>query len=752
MIDVLRRAAEAPAPRTLVDILQATVERHPDADAIDNGLNRLSYRQLWERVEQIAGRLAATGVRPGDRVGIRMSSGSLDLYVAILAVLRAGAAYVPVDADDPDERAELVFGQAQVRRVLGGDLPLSSTGNVMLPGRPELTHDAWIIFTSGSTGTPKGVAVSHRSAAAFVDAEAGLFLAEQPIGPEDRVLAGLSVAFDASCEEMWLAWRNGACLVPAPRALVRSGVDLGPFLVEQRITVVSTVPTLASLWPPDSLDGVRLIILGGEACPPELADRLIGDDREVWNTYGPTEATVVACASRLVEDEPVRIGLPLDGWDLAVIDEAGQPVTDGATGELIIGGVGLARYLDPAKDAEKFAALPSLGWDRAYRSGDLVSFDGTGLLFAGRSDEQIKLGGRRIELGEVDAALQALPGVQGAAAAIRRTKAGNQILVGYLVLRPDADPKPAALNKRLRAVLPAALVPMLAFIAELPTRTSGKVDRAALPWPLPQAATAAAQPVDLTGTPAWLAELWADVLGAQVAGGDDDFFAHGGGSLSAAQLVSMLRTRFPSSTVADVYGHPKLSALAERLDALIPAEPTQPRVIQPVPPRAQAIQLLVTLVVNTLAGLRWLTMLAVANNLLSHRYRLSWAPTVSWWWVLAGFLLFISPGRPDGDRRGRGPVTPARPSSPASIPAAAASTCGCGRPSGWPRRSMRPTWPAPPGSVTTPERWAPASASRSRCTRCPPSPACYGWARAARWNPRSTCPATGWTAISCTWG
>src|SRR6185503_358554 len=177
------------------------------------------------------------------------------LYVAILGTLAAGAAYVPVDADDPDDRARLVFGEAGTAAVIGNDLTVS----LRRPGAaaratesPETGDDAWIIFTSGSTGTPKGVAVSHRSAAAFVDAEAGLFLRKKPVKPGDRVLAGLSVAFDASCEEMWLAWRNGACLVPAPRSLVRSGVDLGPWLVDQDITVVSTVPTLAALWPAEA--------------------------------------------------------------------------------------------------------------------------------------------------------------------------------------------------------------------------------------------------------------------------------------------------------------------------------------------------------------------------------------------------------------------------------------------------------------------------------------------------------------------
>ena len=176
---------------------------------------------------------------------------------------------------------------------------------------PSLDDDAWVIFTSGSTGTPKGVAVSHRSAAAFVDAESRMFLQAKPLGVGDRVMAGLSVAFDASCEEMWLAWRYGACLVPAPRALVKSGIDVGPWLVANDVTVVSTVPTLAARWPAEALEPVRLLIFGGEACPPELAERLATPEREVWNTYGPTEATVVACGALMDGRSTVRIASAL---------------------------------------------------------------------------------------------------------------------------------------------------------------------------------------------------------------------------------------------------------------------------------------------------------------------------------------------------------------------------------------------------------------------------------------------------------
>ncbi|WP_367324324.1 Pls/PosA family non-ribosomal peptide synthetase [Streptomyces sp. HUAS ZL42] len=627
----------ASSSRTLVDVFDASVRSYPDELALDDGTTRLTYRALAVEVERLRRRLAAAGVGLGDRVGIRVPSGTNDLYVAILAVLAAGAAYVPVDAEDPDERAELVFGEADVRAVVGAEHEIAVHGTSdARAARPGTEHDAWIIFTSGSTGKPKGVAVSHRSAAAFVDAEAALFLTDEPIGPGDRVMAGLSVAFDASCEEMWLAWRYGACLVPVPRSQVRSGADLGPWLVEQEITVVSTVPTLAALWEPETLNDVRLLIFGGEACPPELAQRLVTEGREVWNTYGPTEATVVACAALMTGEEPIRIGLPLNGWELAVVDEAGEPVPMGGSGQLVIGGVGLARYLDAEKDAEKYAPLESLGWERAYRSGDLVKADPEGLVFRGRADEQIKLGGRRIELGEVDAALQALPGVAGAAAAVRTARSGNQLLVGYVVTQDGWDH--AAAVEKLRAELPAALVPLLAPVAELPTRTSGKVDRGALPWPLEGLETGG-RTEQLYGTEAWLAEQWAAVLGIPVTGAGDDFFAIGGGSLAAAQLTTRLRTRYPSAAVLDIYQQPTLRKLARRLEESAQDDNAR-RTIAPVPTRAKLIQLLLLVPLFTLLGLRWTVVLAALGNVLP---AYTWLPAGPWWLVVAGAALFFSP-------------------------------------------------------------------------------------------------------------
>ncbi len=634
-------STSAPAPRTLIDILYETAERHPDAPALDDGEVQLTYAELVTDVEESVAWLAARGIGRGDRIGVRMPSGSYALYVAILSALATGAAYVPVDADDPQERADLVFGEAGVvgvitdRGLVRG--PGSSRG--WRAGPPLHRDDAWIIFTSGSTGTPKGVAVTHRNAAAFVDAEAQVFLKDHPIGPGDRVLAGLSVAFDASCEEMWLAWRYGACLVPAPRSLVRSGMDLGPWLVSRDITVVSTVPTLAALWPAEALEAVRLLIFGGEACPPELADRLAVEGREVWNTYGPTEATVVACLAELGNGGPVSIGLPLPGWDLAVVGKDGDPVAVGEVGELVIGGVGLARYLDPDKDAEKYAPMPTLGWSRAYRSGDLVRLQADGLYFQGRADDQVKVGGRRIELGEVDSALVNLPGVSGGAAAVRRTASGTPLLVGYVA---SADPgfDLAAARAILAESLPAALVPRLVLLDELPTRTSGKVDRNALPWPV---ADDSGDGPDLGGTTGWLAGLWRDVLAAPVGGPEEDFFALGGGSLSAAQLVAALRARYPEVTVADLYDHPRLGSLAGYLDELEPPPRVETRTVTPVSRLTELAQIVSSVPLATLAGMQWVVWLALLNNLAAERNLVPWAVTVNWWLLLAGFVVFVTP-------------------------------------------------------------------------------------------------------------
>lgn len=549
--------------RTLPEIFTETVQRFGANIAIDASDQQLSYHDLDGGHGCAAERLTALGIGPGDRVGVRVTSGTAPLCIAILGVMRAGAAYVPVDADDPPARAEAVWATAGVCAVIADEVRITErTPGAGADCRLTANADAWIIFTSGSTGHPKGVAVSHRSAAAFVEAETHLW----PVHPEDRVLAGLSVGFDASCEEMWLAWRNGATLVPAPRALVRSGSELGPWLGERGVTVVSTVPTLAAMWNASDIAGVRRLILGGEACPDVLGWGLAAE-REVWNTYGRTEATVVSTAVSVRPGEPITIGWPLRGWDVAIVDEHGERLPFGEPGELAIGGIGLARYIDAALDAERFAPLPGLGWQRAYRTGDIACETVDGVQFVGRRDDQVKLGGRRLELGEIDGQMSAVPGVRAACATVQKTSAGNPVLVGYMV----GSAEPADVRDALTRQLTDGIVPLVVKLEALPMGSSGKVDRRALPWPPPAIADATHLRSPTTGslsdTEAWLAERWAEQLGPLPITADSDFFALGGTSM-AAKLVSVLRGRYACAAVADIYEHRRLRALAARLDGM----------------------------------------------------------------------------------------------------------------------------------------------------------------------------------------
>ena len=386
------------------------------------------------------------------------------------------------------------------------------------------------------------------------------------------MLAGLSVAFDASCEEMWLAWRHGACLVPAPRSLVRSGADLGDWLVENRISVVSTVPTLAALWPSEQLHGIRLLILGGEACPEKLAHRLAEACTEVWNTYGPTETTVVACAAQMRADEPVRIGLPLDGWHLAVVDpETGVPVEFGNVGELVIAGVGTARYLDAEKDAAKFRPLPALDWDRAYRSGDLVRADPEGLSFIGRADTQVKIRGFRIELSEIEAVLLQMPGVGQAVVSTYESAPGLTELVAYYSPVPGSAVDSEGIRTTLRGRLPGHMVPgYVEELAEIPMMTSGKADRKALPPPRRRSGGASPEAYVAPATPAEtvLAEALAEIVGLDKVSVESHFFDDlGANSLMLAHFTAKVRKAggLPPVAMQDVYQNPTVRSLAAAL-------------------------------------------------------------------------------------------------------------------------------------------------------------------------------------------
>ncbi|HLO67653.1 MAG TPA: non-ribosomal peptide synthetase, partial [Holophaga sp.] len=566
-----------PREERLTDLFEAAAALHGERPALEGEGLRLTYRDLDAASSRLARLLAERGAGPGVHVGILLPR-SPAMIIAVLAVLKAGAAYVPLDPEYPPGRVEAILGDAGAR-LLVSDLGLSSRiglgpWDLVLPDREGPALDAlpcqpvpqragpgdpcYAIFTSGSTGRPKGVSVSHRAACNLVRAEGWIFGVE----PEDRVYQGFSLAFDASVEEIWLAFHAGACLVVADAMTARSGPLLPAWLGAKGITVLSTVPTVLGTFQED-IPGLGLLIVGGEACPPDLAARW-APGRRLVNTYGPTEATVIATWTDLEPGRPVTIGRAIPNLRTLVLDAELRPAAPGAEGELCLAGAGLALgYLGrPDLTAERFPTLRD--GTRIYRTGDKVREGEDGdLLFLGRLDDQVKLRGFRIELGEIEAALRLQDGVLEAAAAVRPW-GGGEILVGYVALRPGA-PSPAALRQALGALLPPYMVPSRILALEaLPLLPSGKLDRKALPPP-PAAEGGAADAAEApaTETEAALASAWAGAFHRPVGPGDDFFTDLGGHSLLAAVMVSGLRPRpgFGTLSVPDVYAFPTVRAL-----------------------------------------------------------------------------------------------------------------------------------------------------------------------------------------------
>lgn len=625
-------------PECLPDLFEGTVDRHPAGAALAFGSETLTYGELEARANRLAHLLRARGAGRGHFIGIYLPRG-IEAFVAILGVLKAGAAYVPLDPEYPAERVDAILRDAGARQLVttsglaarlgeGPWMPLSLDREApalaaqradRLP-RPDLGPEdpAYAIFTSGSTGRPKGVGVSHRSVCHLVRAEAHLF----SVRPEDRVFQGFSLAFDASVEEVWLAFFSGASLVVGSAEEVRSGPALPASLRRRGVTVLSTVPTLLATFE-EELPEVRLLIVGGEACPSDLVSRWARGRRMV-NTYGPTEATVIATWGDLLPGRPVTIGRAVPNYHLHVVDELLREVPPGEPGELVVAGVGVAMgYLGrPDLTAERFVPNPfpdGPGAERLYRTGDLVSWTPEGeLAFHGRIDDQVKLRGFRVELGEIEAALREQPGVLTAAAAVHRGE-GPDLLAGHVVLRPGTELDEPGLRAALRKHLPPYMVPArIVSVEALPTLPSGKVDRKRLQAPPDRPSMAAAEG-EAAGTvrEKRLAEAWAKLFHRDQVFLDEDFFVDlGGHSLMAAVMVSGLRREpgFAGLAVPDVYAFPTLRALAAELDARETLAPTGSGVpLEAVAPvgrvgrmAAKAGQMLGLYPILGFAGMQWL--------------------------------------------------------------------------------------------------------------------------------------------------
>lgn len=579
----------------LHELFERQVDVQPQQIAVLCGEGRLTYDQLDRAANRLARRLQALGVGPGTLVGMLLPR-SANVYVALLAILKSGAAYVPIDPDYPPERVSDILADSQACALVtvsemaprhaafaGHVVRLDADRDALACERDERLSIAdraahwrslcYVIYTSGSTGRPKGVEIEHRSACHLVRAEGRLF----QVQPEDRVFQGFSIAFDASVEEVWLAFFAGATLVVGTAEMIRSGPALAGTLTAAGVTVLSCVPTLLAMIE-DDLPTVRLLILGGEVCPAPLVERWCRPGRRMVNTYGPTEATVIATWTDCDPAAPVTIGRPLPNYEAWILDSSLEVAAIGEPGELYLAGVGLARGYTrrPELTAEKFVEHQFPGEAsprRLYKTGDLARLALSGdIEFLGRIDSQVKLRGFRIELTEIESALLESPEVAAAIATVSPNAAGVDQLVAYVTLRGGQSIDEAAVRGRLRARLPVYMVPaIIDVLEELPLLPSGKLDRKRLPAPRARAATAPASDAarqPMSDCEAAIHAVWAELfapLGVSLA--DDFFLDLGGHSLLAAQMVSRLRKdpRFEGVSMRDVYQHPTIAALAVQL-------------------------------------------------------------------------------------------------------------------------------------------------------------------------------------------
>ncbi|MFB7941505.1 amino acid adenylation domain-containing protein, partial [Streptomyces sp. NPDC056049] len=583
---------------TVVDAFAARVREHPEAVALVAGAEELTYAELDARVDRLARLLAARGVGPERFVGIALPRGA-ELVVALLAVLRAGGAYLPLDLEYPAERLEFMVRDARPVCVLttlaaapdAPDVPgtetlvldspdaLSALADLAdepaapLPA-PDGAHPAYVIHTSGSTGRPKGVVIPHSALANFLRMQAH----ELAMEPGDGLVAVTTVSFDIAALELHVPLISGAAVVLADRDTVRDPAALAALVEAHRPAVMQATP---SLWhalleegAPRALARTKVLV-GGEALPAALAERLARTAASVTNVYGPTEVTVWATSSVLSPDHTGTpdIGLPFWNTRAHVLDSALRPVPHGRPGELYLSGEQLARgYLGrPALTSERFVADPyGPAGSRMYRTGDLVRRRPDGVIdFLGRADDQVKVRGFRIELGEIETALTDRPEVDRAVVVVREDIPGSPLLVGYVTGASGSAPDPAGLRTAVGERLPAHMVPSAVVVLDaFPLTANGKVDRRALPAPDLAGLTTSTGRTPRDAREEIVAGAYADVLELASVGPGDDFFDLGGHSLLAARVAARLRTALGADCgVRDVFEARTPAALAERLAA-----------------------------------------------------------------------------------------------------------------------------------------------------------------------------------------
>ncbi|RSM88015.1 non-ribosomal peptide synthetase [Kibdelosporangium aridum] len=590
VVDEWGAASQATPSMLALDLFGSQVKDRRDEVAVVDGDRAMSYGELAEHAERLAGYLNGRGVRRGDRVAVVLDR-SLDLIATLLAVWQAGAAYVPVDPAYPVERMKFMLADSEPAAVVCAEAYRDAVLDVGLDpislDDPQTRQAvaaaarisvgtkandlAYVMYTSGSTGTPKGVAVSHGNVAALVG-EPGW-----GVGPDDAVLMHASHAFDISLFEMWVPLLSGARLVLAGSGAV-DGEALAGYVAGGVTAAHLTAGAFRVLADesPESVVGLREVLTGGDAVPLAAVERVrrTCPDVRVRHLYGPTEATLCATWWLLEPGDEtgsvLPIGRPLAGRRVYVLDAFLRPVPPGVAGELYIAGAGVAQgYLGrSALTAERFVADPFVAAGRMYRTGDLAYWTHQGALaFAGRADDQVKIRGYRVEPGEIEVVLAGLPGVGQAVVSVR-----DEHLIGYVVAEAGQAIDPARLREQLAETLPEFMVPAAVLVLdELPLTVNGKVDRRALPEPDFASKSAGREPV--TEAERVLCGVFAEVLGLDRVGIEDSFFELGGDSISSMQVAARARREGISLTPRQVFEH----RTPERLAALAQEASTTPR-------------------------------------------------------------------------------------------------------------------------------------------------------------------------------
>ncbi|MDZ8023828.1 MAG: amino acid adenylation domain-containing protein [Nostoc sp. DedQUE11] len=580
--------------RTAHQLFEDSADLHPNSVALVCGDDAITYGELEKRANQLAATLISIGIGYESIVGLYFHP-DLDFIIALLAVLKAGAAFLPLDRSYPETRLQFIVEDSQTHLILTKEAPPPGLfpGDIKViiigdqegisiphaPNRPNLKFRAenlaYIIYTSGSTGKPKGVLVSHAGIQNLVCNQTASF----GVTAESRVYQFASLNFDAAISEIFMALGGGATLYLQEKANRSPSSALWEALTNWQITHVTLPPSLLAAIEPTNLPQLQTLIVAGEAASGDLLRRWGGEKRACFNAYGPTEATVCAslmnCSHLLGEPS---IGKAIANVEIYLLDSFLEPVALGVTGEIYIGGISLARgYLHrPSLTAEAFIPHPlaKTPGARLYKTGDRGVYDLQGnIRFMGRQDAQVKFNGYRIELGEIEAALTRYATVDSAVVILRQDMPGRKRIVAYALTPKENPPTTNELRDYLAEVLPAYMIPSaVVLVTQWPLTPNGKIDRQALPAPeIPITPT-----IPKTQTEEILAQIWAEVLGLETVNPDDNFFELGGDSIVSLQIVSRTRAAGWEISPKDIFEAQTLSRLAARAKPLALGESRRP--------------------------------------------------------------------------------------------------------------------------------------------------------------------------------